>query len=88
MHNHVCTNTHTHIYICMHPLKTQVASLADPVVFKMLPNSKTGYLRLAEFNARAPLSMKHAIQELEKEVRRRGLVHLYFLVYPHVVKRI
>jgi len=37
-------------------------------MFKMLPNSKTGYLRLAEFNARAPPSMKHAIQELEKEV--------------------
>jgi len=72
----------------MHPLKSQVAFLADPVVFKMLPNSKTGYLRLAEFNARAPLSMKHAIQELEKEVRRRGLLpHSYFW-FIHVVKRI
>jgi C-terminal processing protease CtpA/Prc len=46
-----------------------VASLADPVAFKLLPNSQTGYIRLAEFNARGPPAVKHAIEELEKQVR-------------------
>ena len=57
-------------------LKRKILALADPVTFKLLDGTHTGYIRLSEFNARCAVRVREAVVELEKQGAERYILDL------------
>jgi len=57
-------------------LDRQVASIADPVSFRLLDGTSTGYIRLAEFNSRSTNRVKEAVVDLGKQGATRLILDL------------
>ena len=58
------------------PLERKVASLPDPVSYRLIKGTKTGYIRLSEFNARCATRVREAVADLETKGAERYILDL------------
>jgi carboxyl-terminal processing protease len=57
-------------------LTRSVTTLSDPVSYRIMDGTHTGYIKLSEFNARCPTRVREAVEDLQKQGAQRYILDL------------
>jgi carboxyl-terminal processing protease len=63
-------------------LDRRVSAVADPVTYRMLEGTRTGYVRLQEFNSRCAVRVRDAVADLEAQGADRYILDLRYRHTP------